>query len=350
MSTRGPSLAELKKFKRKSATQESLIEISEPAPGASMPLVIEPAVEDVDLVTWAKNNNQLIREKLLHYAGILFRGFDKLDANAFEEFIEASFERDLLTYTYRSTPRTQVEGKIFTSTEYPHHIPIPLHSESAFASTWPMKIVFTCHQVARSGGETPIADSRRVYERIDPAIRTRFREKGIMYVRNYAEKDVDLSWQDVFQTKDRGEVARYCSEAGIQLEWRQDNRLRTWQICQGVARHPETREWTWFNQAHLFHISNLHSELREFMESEYDPEDLPRNSYYGDGSTIETSVLDEVREAYRELEVVFPWREGDILMLDNMLSAHGRKPFEGPRKVLVGMAAPFHAENLEELV
>ena len=70
-------------------------------------------------------------------------------------------------------------------------------------------------------------------------------------------------------------------------------------------------------------------------------EDLPRNAFYGDGSKIEASVLEEINEIYQQETVTFPWQEGDILMLDNMLVAHGRKPFIGPRKVLVGMAEPF---------
>ena len=343
-------LAKLKTFKRKPSETAVLIETSFLSGEPSLPLVIEPAVQDVDLVDWAANNRTFIREHIHRHAGLLFRGFGPLTAARYQDLIVAAFGKELLEYTYRSTPRTKIDGKIFTSTEYPHHVAIPLHSESAFASTWPMKIAFYCETPAQQGGETPIADSREIYRRIDPAIRDRFREKGIMYVRNYAEKDVDLSWQDVFQTTDRAEVARYCREAGITCEWKPDNRLRTRQVCQGVARHPETGAWVWFNQAHLFHVSNLISEVQDFVVSAYDPENLPRNAYFGDGTPIETEILDEVRAAFCDTEVVFSWREGDILMLDNMLSAHGRRPFSGPRKILVGMAHPFHAKQLRETI
>jgi hypothetical protein len=67
-------------------------------------------------------------------------------------------------------------------------------------------------------------------------------------------------------------------------------------------------------------------------------EDLPRNVYYGDGSAIVAADLDLICEAYEEERVVFPWKDGDVLLLDNMLSAHARNPFTGKRQVVVGMA------------
>ena len=66
---------------------------------------------------------------------------------------------------------------------------------------------------------------------------------------------------------------------------------------------------------------------------------LPSNATFGNGTPITTGELDEVRRAYRATEVVNPWQQGDLLILDNILVAHGRKSFHGPRRVLVAMAA-----------
>lgn len=74
-------------------------------------------------------------------------------------------------------------------------------------------------------------------------------------------------------------------------------------------------------------------------------DDLPFNTYYGDGSPFEAATLDEIRAAYQQETVSFPWQAGDILMVDNMLAAHGREPYTGQRQVLVAMAEPFNAEK-----
>jgi alpha-ketoglutarate-dependent taurine dioxygenase len=293
-------------------------------------------MEGVDLITWADGNRPHIEQLLTEYGAILFRDFTMAGVSAFERLIEA-VSGELLDYTYRSTPRKQIEGRIYTSTEYPRDQSIPLHNELSYASAWPMKIWFYCVQPASSGGETPIADSRSVMTGIDPVIAERFARSRIMYVRNYGE-GLDLPWQEVFQTTSKVAVEETCRNADLEFEWKTRDRLRTRQICQAVATHPKTGERVWFNQAHLFHISRLRPAVRESLLSTFAEEDLPRNVYYGDGSPIESSVLDHIGEVYRQRTVTFAWKGGNILLLDNMLTAHGRRPFEGTRSVVVGMA------------
>lgn len=67
---------------------------------------------------------------------------------------------------------------------------------------------------------------------------------------------------------------------------------------------------------------------------------LPFRTYYGDGTEIEEEVIEEIRDVYERTKITFAWKEGDILLLDNMLMAHGRNPFQGERKILVGMSEP----------
>jgi alpha-ketoglutarate-dependent taurine dioxygenase len=268
--------------------------------------------------------------------GVLFRGFPIESVTDFDTFVRM-ISPDLASYEFGSTPRSQVHNQVYTSTEYPPHQSIPLHNEQAYTTEWPMKIWFYCSQSSSEGGYTPIADSRGVYQHIPARIKERFIEKGVMYVRNYGN-GLDVPWNKVFNTMDRRVVEQYCRSAGIGYEWKADGELRTRQVCQAVAVHPMTLQMVWFNQAHLFHVSNLEPAVRDALLSFVSEEDLPRQAFYGDGTPIETTVLDEIREVYRCLAIQFPWHEGDVLTLDNMLVAHGRTPFKGPRKILVAMA------------
>ena len=309
----------------------------------TLPFLIQAEPSNTTLVEWVAANRDELDAKLLEHGGLLFRGFGIESAAQFEEVIGAVSGR-LLDYTYRSTPRTIVSGKIYTSTEYPPHQKIPLHNENSYTRDWPMKIWFFSRICANSGGETPIADSRRVYQNIPREVRERFARQGVMYVRNYGS-GFDLPWQEVFQTSDRADVEEFCRKLEMQFAWLPNDRLRTRQVCQAVASHPVTGETVWFNQAHLFHVSRLPEEVHAAMLTIFAEEDLPRNVYFGDGSAIDSADLDLICEAYEQEKVVFQWAEGDVLLLDNMLAAHARNSFTGERQVVVGMAEPHSATN-----
>ncbi|TFY93788.1 TauD/TfdA family dioxygenase [Pseudomonas nabeulensis] len=302
----------------------------------SLPLLIEAPEAGLGLMDVFAELKPLVEQHLPQSGGILFRGFEVGGVDEFRLFAQ-SFGHPLLNYEFGSTPRSNVTQGVYTSTEYPAHQSIPLHNEQAYTLEWPMKIWFYSVVAAQTGGETPIADSREVYRRMPEYIRQRFVEKGLMYVRNYGN-GLDVGWEQVFNTDDRSVVQAYCQAHAIEWEWKDDGELRTRQVCQAVAIHPSTGDRVWFNQAHLFHVSNLPQEVRETLLEIVDEEDLPRNVYYGDGSPIEAQVLDEVRRVLDSCAISFPWQEGDVLMLDNMLAAHARSPFTGPRKVVVAMA------------
>lgn len=303
---------------------------------SSLPLLVQPGA---DYATSLAALAELARTRLHKVGGLLLRGFDVLGEQAFQQLVR-SFGHELLSYEFGSTPRKAVEQGVYTSTEYPAHQVIPLHNEQSYTLQWPLKIWFHCVQPSAEGGETPIADSRLIYQRIDPALRQRFTDKRLMYVRNYGN-GLDLPWQQAFNSEERQVVEAFCRANRIDFEWKDDGELRTRQVCQASARHPISQDMVWFNQAHLFHVSNLAPAVREgLLAVVEDPLDLPRNVYYGDGSPLEDSALEEIRGVLDACTLRFPWQQGDVLMLDNMLVAHGRASFKGARKVIVAMAEP----------
>ena len=329
-----------------STAPQEMVNLGSLESGETLPLVIEPTVKEIDFVTWVNNSRQFVEEQLLKHGGILFRNFNVRVVSEFDRFTKA-ISPELLKYNERSSPRRQVSGNIYTSTDHPPDQFIFVHNENSYQQTWPLKIFFFCVKAAEEGGETPIADCRKVYARIRPEVRQRFMDKGWMVVRNFS-LGLGLPWTTVFQTTDRGVVEEYCRQTGMTFEWRSGDRLRTTRRSRAVARHPRTGELTWFNHATFFHVSTLPASVQKVLFNEFREEDLPTNTYYGDGSPIESEVLEELREAYHQETVAFPWREGDILLLDNMLAAHGRAPFTGQRKILVAMAEPINRSEVQQ--
>jgi alpha-ketoglutarate-dependent taurine dioxygenase len=314
------------------------------APDEEFPLVVEPGAAELDLAAWTAGHRHEVEADLLRYGAILFRSFG-VDSVATFEAVARAISPELLDYRERAAPRREVGRQVFTSTEYPPEHEIPLHHEMSYSHHWPTKIWFFCAQPATSGGSTPIAEDRRVFTRLDPTLTEPFLRKRVMYVRNYGE-GVDLPWQEAFQTTSREAVEAYCREANVRFEWLDRDRLRTRQVRQAVATHPVTGDTVWFNHAHMFHDSNLPPAARAALLSEFAPDELPRNAFFGDGSPIEPERLHRVRSAYEAAAVSFPWRAGDVLMLDNFLASHGRRSFVGPRRVLVAMSELFTSPEL----
>jgi alpha-ketoglutarate-dependent taurine dioxygenase len=314
------------------------------SPERRFPLLVEPRVAEVDLAAWTAAHLAGVEAYLLAHGAILFRGFDVPSAESFERAARA-VAPVLLDYRERAAPRKEVGQGIFTSTEYPPEHEIPLHHEMSYSHNWPTKIWFYCAQPASQRGATPVAADREVFGRLPHALKEPFLRKKVMYVRNYGE-GVDLPWQEAFQTSDRAAVEEYCRGARVAFEWLGRDRLRTRQVRQAVATHPRTGDTVWFNHAHMFHESNLPPAARATLLAAFAPDELPRNAFYGDGTPIEEDVLVEVRRTYDAAAVVFDWRAGDVMLLDNFLASHGRQSFAGARRILVAMAELYTNTDL----
>ena len=288
------------------------------------------------LLDWAEENKDRIEELLLQRGVLLIRGLKFPSSKQFGQLLAILFGEELMGYDYRSTPRTELRDNVYTATEYHPSETIPQHNESSYANKWAMRAGFLCMLPSEVGGATPLADSREIYKKIPAEIREKFEAKGVLYVRNYG--DIDLPWTEVFQTTEKDVVERFCAENDLRFVWKENGGLRTEQVNPAVAVHPKTGDKVWFNQAHLFHVSSLRPEVRESLLAVCGENDLPRNAYYGDGQPLEEDVLQVIRDVYASETFHFDWRKNDLMILDNMLYTHGRQPFSGDRKILVGMA------------
>lgn len=279
-----------------------------------------------------------LREALLDAGALLFRGFGPLRTEEFARFVREFAGRPPLDYVGGASPRVKLGGGVYTSTEYPSHYTLSLHNELSYNYRWPDHLYFYCETPAEEGGETPLGDSRRLLKKIDGAVVSKFVERKVRYDRRlHGGSGFGLSWRDAFETDDRAAVEEYCRAGGVRYEWTPDGGLRTSQVRPATHAHPLTGEEVWFNQADQFHTSGMHPETYRTLISRVGEEEFPLNAFYGDGSPLDAEALAHVREVMAAETALFEWEAGDLLVLDNVLTAHGRMPFRGARRVLLAM-------------
>lgn len=308
----------------------------------SLPLLVESHESErpstSELVTLLTDRREWLEKKILLHGGILLRGFAVQCAEDLDQVAKAVL-LEVKPYIEGQSPRTRVRGNLYTSTEYPECYRVALHSELSYAKEPPHRIIFYCHRPATSGGETPIVDCRIAYCSMPADLRNKFETKQVMYVKNmHGEKrGLGKSWMEHFETANRKDVERYLQANDISYEWNSNGTLRTFAIRPAVRRHAETGETVWYNQANLWHSSNFEPRRRNHLLRLCGEDGLPTQAYFGDGSPITDEELECVRNVLWEKATIFPWQHGDVLILDNFLVAHGRMPYEGPRKILVAM-------------
>jgi len=201
------------------------------------------ASDRLDTLSWASDNRTHLRSLLHEHGAILFRGFKCNTLAAFNAIVSAICGSPL-PYTEQSSPRTHVSDNVYTSTEYPADETIFLHNEQSYNTRFIRYIAFGCLAASKTGGETPIADCRAVFNRIDPELRRKLIERKYMYVRNY-RPGLGLPWTRVFGTTDKAAVEAYCREHEIDYEWTHSgSRLRTRQVRRVAGIVPGTSTWT----------------------------------------------------------------------------------------------------------
>ncbi|WP_217606657.1 TauD/TfdA family dioxygenase [Chitinophaga sp. GbtcB8] len=301
--------------------------------------LITPAQTYPELKSWISGHVDFVRSLYQQDRVLLFKGFSPFkERKDLSEIVGLVSDSKALQYAEPSTPRTKVLDDIYTSTEYPKEQQIAQHNEHSYSDFWPKKLFFYCEQPAASGGQTPICDSAEVYKLIPEEISRRFESKGgVMYVRNFTE-EMDIRWQDFFNTNDKRAAEEYCEARKMGYKWQDDEKLMIYQVSQAVLTEKTFGRKVWFNQAHLFHYSNLNEEISAYLIDVYGMENLPRNTFYADGSEIAVADLDRIRKAYQDAMFRFEWNKGDLLIMDNVNFTHGRDTYSGDRSLLVSMS------------
>jgi alpha-ketoglutarate-dependent taurine dioxygenase len=304
-------------------------------PSTSVASLLE--VETDDPVAWAAKHRELVRTAVLEQGWIRVRGLGLRDADQ----VGATFRQladGLMIERETFAPRRSHGDGIYSSSKWPANQPMCMHHERSYALEYPALMLFACLTPPTAGGATGVADSSAVLGALPAELVEHFEREGWMLVRNYNE-DIGASLDDAFGTDDRSTIERYCRANAIEFEWQPEGGLRTRQRRDAIVRHPVTGVRCWFNQIAFLSEWTIDPEVREFLVDCYGADALPFTTHFGDGEPIGEDVVALLNELYEAHSVREPWQAGDLLVVDNIRTAHSREAYEGPREVLVGMAA-----------
>jgi alpha-ketoglutarate-dependent taurine dioxygenase len=289
-----------------------------------------------DAPSWAAEHRDALRGVVAEHGSVLVRGLELRDAAE----IGAVFRRlatGLMTEREAFASRRTYADGVYSATKWPPNQPMCMHHELSYTLEFPGLLLFACLSPPTAGGATAVADSPTVLDALPTELVDRFEREGWLLTRNYND-EIGASYAEAFGTDDRGAVERYCRANAIELEWQPDGGLRTRQRRSAVVRHPVTGQRCWFNQIPFLNEWTIASEIREYLVDVYGAEGLPFNTSFGNGDPIGEDVVELLNKVYEANTAREPWQAGDLLLVDNVRTAHSREPFEGPREVLVAMA------------
>jgi alpha-ketoglutarate-dependent taurine dioxygenase/acyl carrier protein len=330
----------LKSKPSKISTNAETLATSQTMTDTGFGLMFEASRPNIDLLGWSLKQTKENIDNLLNQHGfILFRGFDVPGVKSFKQFTK-KHSSQLMPYDFGSTPRTKIEEFVYTTTEYDAKQIISQHNEMSYTHTWPMRLFLFCVNSATEGGQTPVCDSELIYNELDKNIVEEFENKQVIYIRNFFH-NFKPTWQSAFDTDDVHRVEEYCASNNIKYSWKESGKLYTEQRCQAVVQHPVTGKKLWFNQAHLFHASQLNAEIHHQLGTNLDEAELPRHVYFGDRTKITPDSISHIKHVYEKYLISFDWKKGDVVLLDNMRCTHGRNAFSGKRNILITLADPY---------
>jgi alpha-ketoglutarate-dependent taurine dioxygenase len=310
------------------------------SPGRPPMLLADPGG---DSISWTARNRDQLRAVVHDQGAVLVRGLGIGDATGAGALFRV-LATPLLDQTETFATRSQYSDRVYASTPWPPGRPMCMHHEFSYRDPVPGLMIMACLTAPTSGGATGLANASAVLEALPQQLIRRFERDGWLLTRTYTD-EIGATLVDAFGTDDRSAIEAYCRNAGIEYAWSPDV-LRTRQRRPAIVRHPVTGARCWSNQVAFLNEWTLEPEVREFLVDSYGPDGLPFNTAFGDGSPIEAEVIDELNAVYQATTVETPWQQGDLLLIDNIATAHSREPYTGKREIVVALAEPVRLSGV----
>jgi alpha-ketoglutarate-dependent taurine dioxygenase len=293
-----------------------------------------------DAANWAAQYRAALRTVVAESGCVLVRGLGLQNA-AQTGAVFQQLAVSLIPEREAFAPRQAYPGGLYSATPWPANQQMCMHHELSYRLEFPGLLLFACLTAPASGGATAVSDSPTVLGALPADLVQRFEREGWMLVRNYNE-DFGASVEEAFGTADRGEVERYCRANATEFEWQPDGTLRTRQRRSAVVHHPVTGQRCWFNQVAFLNERTIDPEVREYLVDLYGEDGLPFTTRFGNGDPVGEDIVKLLNETYEAHTMREPWQSGDLLLVDNVRTAHSREPYEGEREVLAGLADGVH--------
>lgn len=285
-----------------------------------------------DAFDWAAQNKQTILSQLAKDGAILFRGFPLATAQDFDGFI-AAFNLPLFTYeeSLSNAVRVTVTERVFTANEAPANVSIFMHHEMAQTPVFPSKLFFFCEKAAEKAGETPLCRSdilwREIVQKL-PAFAATCRKHGVKYT-NYMPGEDDAasgqgrSWRSTLDVETQEGAEAKLDRLGYNWTWQSDGTLEVQTAALNAVKTLPDGTEVFFNQL-----------IAAFLGWKNGAKAI----HFGDDSPIAKADMKRVCELADKLTFDMPWQASDLVLLDNFRVMHGRRPFEGTRRILASLA------------
>ncbi|GAA5165330.1 TauD/TfdA family dioxygenase [Pseudonocardia eucalypti] len=292
-----------------------------------------------DAPTWVAEHRDALHAVIDEHGALLVRGLGLGDTGQVGAVFQRLASGGLMGERESFAPRTAYAPGVYSSTKWQPNEPMCMHHELSYALEFPNLMMFACRTAPGAGGATAVCDSAAVLDALPADLVARFEREGWLLSRNYND-EMGASYAEAFGTADRGAVEDYCRANAIDFEWQSGGGLRTWQRRYAVVAHPISGRNCWFNQIAFLNEWTLDPDVREFLVDVYGRESLPFNTHFGNGDPVGPDIVHLLNQVYQANTRREPWQSGDLLLVDNIRTAHSREPFQGPREVLVGLGDP----------
>jgi alpha-ketoglutarate-dependent taurine dioxygenase len=291
-----------------------------------------------DAPGWAAEHREALRVVVAEHGSVLVRGLGLRDAAGTIEVFRR-LATNLMTEKEAFARRQVYADGVYSSATWPPNQPMCMHHELSYRLEVPSLLLFACVGAATRGGATAVSNSPTVLDALPRDLTERFERDGWILTRSYND-EIGATLVEAFGTDDRSAIESYCRTNAIEFEWQPDGELRTRQRRSAVVHHPVTGERCFFNQIAFLNEWTIDPEVREYLVEMYGEDGLPFNTRFGNGEPLTEEIVALINSVYEDNTMREPWQAGDLMLVDNIRTAHSREAYEGPREILVGMAEP----------